>query len=151
MIILASAWPSNMALWCVANSQQYIQICAAIWMVGTSECKHGRGSYLLNLYSEEPSPESLMCLLWFPAEQSCKQVQARRKTATTPPLEILIRQHSADAAGPPARWEIPWRLQFFISKNIHRILKTLPKALRTQALTALTSNFGLVCLAQYAW
>ena len=26
----------------------------------------------------------------------------------------------------------------------HYILKTLPKALRTQALTALTSNFGLV-------
>ena len=29
--------------------------------------------------------------------------------------------------------------------------KTLPKALRTQALTALTSNFGLVGLVQYAW
>ena len=28
--------------------------------------------------------------------------------------------------------------------------KTLPKALRTQALTALTSNFGLVGLVQYA-
>ena len=30
-------------------------------------------------------------------------------------------------------------------------VKTLPKALRTQALTALTSNFGLVGLVQYAW
>ena len=30
---------------------------------GTSECKHGRGSYLLSWHSEEPSPESLMCLL----------------------------------------------------------------------------------------
>ena len=29
--------------------------------------------------------------------------------------------------------------------------KTLPKALRTQALTALTNNFGLVGLVQYAW
>ena len=29
-------------------------------------------------------------------------------------------------------------------------IKTLPKALRTQALTALTSNFGLVGLVQYA-
>ena len=29
--------------------------------------------------------------------------------------------------------------------------KTLPKALRTQALTALTSNSGLVGLVQYAW
>ena len=29
--------------------------------------------------------------------------------------------------------------------------KTLPKALRTQAFTALTSNFGLVVLVQYAW
>ena len=29
--------------------------------------------------------------------------------------------------------------------------KTLPKALRTQALTALTSNFGLVGLVQYDW
>ena len=28
--------------------------------------------------------------------------------------------------------------------------KTLPKALRTQVLTALTSNFGLVGLVQYA-
>ena len=30
-------------------------------------------------------------------------------------------------------------------------LNTLPKALPTQALTALTSNFGLVGLVQYAW
>ena len=29
--------------------------------------------------------------------------------------------------------------------------KTLPKALRTQALTALTSNFGLIGLVQYVW
>ena len=29
--------------------------------------------------------------------------------------------------------------------------KTLPKALRTQALIALTSDFGLVGLVQYAW
>ena len=29
--------------------------------------------------------------------------------------------------------------------------KTLPKALGTQVLTALTSNFGLVGLVQYAW
>ena len=29
--------------------------------------------------------------------------------------------------------------------------KTLPKALQTKALTALTSNFGLVGLVQYAW
>ena len=29
--------------------------------------------------------------------------------------------------------------------------KTLPKALRTQVLTALTSDFGLVGLVQYAW
>ena len=29
--------------------------------------------------------------------------------------------------------------------------KTLPKALRTQAVTALTSNLGLVGLVQYAW
>ena len=29
--------------------------------------------------------------------------------------------------------------------------RTLPKALRTQALTALTSNFGLVGLVHYAW
>ena len=32
-----------------------------------------------------------------------------------------------------------------------KIKKTLPKALRTQALTTLTSNFGLVGLVQYAW
>ena len=30
-------------------------------------------------------------------------------------------------------------------------VKTLPKALRTHALTALTSNFGLVGFVQYAW
>ena len=36
--------------------------------------------------------------------------------------------------------------------NIKGILKkTLPKALRTQALTALTSNFGLIGLVQYVW
>ena len=29
--------------------------------------------------------------------------------------------------------------------------KTLPKTQRTQALTALTSNFGLEGLVQYAW
>ena len=29
--------------------------------------------------------------------------------------------------------------------------KTLPKPLQTQALTALTSKFGLVGLVQYAW
>ena len=37
--------------------------------------------------------------------------------------------------------------KFFGRKN----KQTLPKALRTQALTALTSNFGLVGLVQYAW
>ena len=31
------------------------------------------------------------------------------------------------------------------------IRQTLPKALQTQALTALTSNFGFVGLVQYAW
>ena len=36
-------------------------------------------------------------------------------------------------------------------ENVQRHDKTLPKALRTQALTALTSNFGLVGLVQYAW
>ena len=37
-------------------------------------------------------------------------------------------------------------------KNMYGHLnKTLPKALRTQALTALTSNFGLVGFVQYAW
>ena len=31
------------------------------------------------------------------------------------------------------------------------LIQTLPKALRTQALTALTSNFGLIGLVQYVW
>ena len=35
--------------------------------------------------------------------------------------------------------------------NILIYKETLPKALRTQALTALTSNFGLVGSVQYAW
>ena len=30
-------------------------------------------------------------------------------------------------------------------------VQTLPKALQTQAFTALTSNFGSACLVQYAW
>ena len=38
-----------------------------------------------------------------------------------------------------------------IRKNCNIILKTLPKALGTQALTAFTSNFGLVGLVQYDW
>ena len=46
------------------------------------------------------------------------------------------------------------RSVIFSSKGkVHRkkSKKTLPKALRTQELTALTSNFGLVGLVQYAW
>ena len=35
--------------------------------------------------------------------------------------------------------------------NKQRDIKTLPKALRTQALTALTSNFGLVGLVRWVW
>ena len=38
-----------------------------------------------------------------------------------------------------------------VLKLVEANLKTLPKALRTQALTALTSNFGLVGLVQSAW
>ena len=40
---------------------------------------------------------------------------------------------------------------FISSLYIHFLYQTLPKALRTQALTALTNNFGLVGLVQYAW
>ena len=51
------------------------------------------------------------------------------------------------------------RVQFWFTKNIRKFdmeigdpkMKTLPKALRTQALTALASNFGVVGLVQYAW
>ena len=45
------------------------------------------------------------------------------------------------------------RVDMFISESkIWMVyLETLPKALRTQVLTALTSNFGLVGLVQYAW
>ena len=35
--------------------------------------------------------------------------------------------------------------------DLQGVLKKLPKALRTQVLTALTSSFGLVGLVQYAW
>ena len=35
--------------------------------------------------------------------------------------------------------------------SIQQNIETLPKALRTQALTALVSTFGLVGLVQYAW
>ena len=41
-------------------------------------------------------------------------------------------------------------VEFHIPYNNIRS-ETLPKALRTQVLTALTSNFGLVGLVQYAW
>ena len=37
------------------------------------------------------------------------------------------------------------------SHSLQTLFKTLPKALRTQVLTALTSNFGLVGLVQFAW
>ena len=51
------------------------------------------------------------------------------------------------------------RVQIWFTINIRKFdmeigdpkMKTLPKALRTQVLTALTSNFVLVCLVQYAW
>ena len=42
------------------------------------------------------------------------------------------------------KYKIGWSL----TRLVWDIQKTLPKALRTQVLTALTSNFGLV---QYAW
>ena len=42
-------------------------------------------------------------------------------------------------------------MQGCMTVNALKSTKTLPKALRTQALTALTSNFGLVGLVQYAW
>ena len=47
-----------------------------------------------------------------------------------------------------------WLNKFFFhfgTEKWEEQLKTLPKALRTQALTALTSNFGVVGLVQYAW
>ena len=37
------------------------------------------------------------------------------------------------------------------ASGLGNLTKTLLKALRTQGLTALTSNFGLVGLVQYAW
>ena len=46
-----------------------------------------------------------------------------------------------------------WEHEFYMNAQCwgdERINKTLPKALRTQVLTALTSNFGLVGLVQYA-
>ena len=48
---------------------------------------------------------------------------------------------------------LPHFFSFVIESYIQEMdftLQTLPKALRTQALTALTSNFGLVGLVQYA-
>ena len=38
-----------------------------------------------------------------------------------------------------------------IDLTVCLLIETLPKALRTQALTALTSNFGLIGLVQYVW
>ena len=49
---------------------------------------------------------------------------------------------------------LPHFFSFAIESYIYETdftLQTLPKALRTQALTALTSDFGLVGLVQYAW
>ena len=49
----------------------------------------------------------------------------------------------------------PVEMRWCFSNNVKlahtSFVKTLPKALRTQALTALTSTFGLVGLVQYAW
>ena len=60
------------------------------------------------------------------------------------------------------KWSIEQHFrQFHASKYLLQLYKlpqtllvhyeTLPKARETQALTALTSNFGLVVLVQYAW
>ena len=38
-----------------------------------------------------------------------------------------------------------------LRQSVNKVFQTLPKALRTQVLTALTSNIGLVGLVQYAW
>ena len=47
------------------------------------------------------------------------------------------------------KWHFPWRGGG--SRVPLTYSETLPKALRTQALTALTSNFGLVCLVRWVW
>ena len=45
-----------------------------------------------------------------------------------------------------------WDMQsMYVLIQSHIIGKTLPKAPRTQALTALTSNFGLVGLVRWVW
>ena len=43
------------------------------------------------------------------------------------------------------------QISICLGNSLNSVIKTLPKALRTQALTALTSNFGSVGLVQYAW
>ena len=42
-------------------------------------------------------------------------------------------------------------LKLCSNERYYALIKTLPKALWTQAFTALTSNFGLVGLVQHAW
>ena len=62
---------------------------------------------------------------------------------TTPPLPLpLVRERTNPS----------WILsKIFRCTCYLAMIQTLPKALRTQALTALTSIFGLVGLLQYAW
>ena len=47
--------------------------------------------------------------------------------------------------------DINWQRFRMSSKKRIKHKQALPKALQTQAFTALTSNFGLLGLVQYAW
>ena len=75
--------------------------------------------------------------------------------ATGSPWSEVLGHPEGHLNGQDRRTFGPWHLSlganigFAYREDINE--KTLPKALRTQALTALTSNCGLVGLVQYAW
>ena len=64
------------------------------------------------------------------------------------PANCSLRQSVNYAVVPISSVTIQYKWTLSMSCYLE---KTFPKALWTQALTALTSNFGLVGLVQYAW
>ena len=61
---------------------------------------------------------------------------------------LTVMAHIAPHLRLPVEMNLPGALHVHQFLPLCHLMKTLPKALQTQVLTALTSNFGLVALVQ---
>ena len=111
----------------------------------------GRGdNYFLGVQFELPRP-------WYPA----LSIRMLNGSILFQSLTFHSRGHSCPTFINTANLLFPFSITHLLRARVVRIgaaifqavnnVKTLPKALRTQGLTALTSNFGLVGFVQHAW